>query len=59
MPAAKPTNTSPVDAFFKTLHERTEDPVHQRLLKAARRPDPSAALERELRRIMEELINET
>jgi hypothetical protein len=48
-----------LEGFFQSLTARTSDPTHLRLLKAARRGDPSGALERELARIMEELLHET
>lgn len=56
-PAASPVQTA-VETFFQSLSTRTSDPTHLRLLKAARKPDPGAALERELDRIMEELLHE-
>jgi len=47
-----------LDLFFQSLESRTSDATHRRLLKAAREVDPAAALERELSKIMEELLHE-
>jgi hypothetical protein len=54
--AAAPTA---LELFFNSLDKRTQDPVHRRLLKAARKDDPSSSVERELRKIMEEILRET
>lgn len=65
MPAMPVGNASPeavtstLDAFFKALEERTKDAVHLRLLQAARKPDPEGALEKELARIVKEIVDET
>lgn len=48
-----------LDLFFQSLESRTSNATHLRLLKAARRADPATALERELSKIMEELLHET
>src|SRR2546429_2693126 len=50
------TQDSPLSRFLHALESRTSDPIHLRLLKAAHRPEAAAALERELRRIMEDLL---
>jgi hypothetical protein len=55
---ASPLNSA-FEVFFQSLEGRTSDATHLRLLKAARKRDPAAALERELRKIMEELLHET
>ena len=55
--AAAPLPTA-LDLFFQSLESRTSDATHLRLLKAARKADPAAALERELSKIMEELLHE-
>jgi hypothetical protein len=47
-----------LELFFKNLERRTDDPVHQRLLKAAQKADPSSSIERELAKIMEEILRE-
>jgi hypothetical protein len=47
-----------LDLFFRSLESRTSDATHRRLLKAAREVDSAAALERELSKIMEELLHE-
>lgn len=49
---------SALETFFQSLATRTSDATHLRLLKAARRTDPASALERELGKIMEELLHE-
>jgi hypothetical protein len=54
--AATPTA---LDLFFKSIEKRTDDPVHRRLLKAAQKDDPSGSVERELKKIMEEILYET
>lgn len=58
----KQTTVSPqpsaLEVFFQSLGERTTDATHLRLLKAARKADPTAALEKELGKIMEELLHE-
>lgn len=54
--AAAPTA---IELFFKSLESRTDDPVHRRLLKAAQKDDPSSSVERELAKIMEEILRET
>jgi hypothetical protein len=56
---SKSSPSSALDAFFRDLESRTSNAIHLRLLKAAQKSDPSAALERELGRIMEELLRET
>ncbi len=56
--AAAPTGPSALDVFFTSLESRTSDPTHLRLLKAARKSNPAAALEKELAKIMEELLRE-
>jgi hypothetical protein len=57
--AKKPSvERTAVDKFFEAVESRTEDPIHRRLLKAARKEEPGPALERELHRIIEELLNE-
>jgi hypothetical protein len=49
---------TPLELFFQTLESRTSDTTHLRLLKAARKADPATAVERELGRIIEELLRE-
>jgi hypothetical protein len=55
MTSPRPDESS-IDRFLARIEERTTDPVHQRLVKAARRPDPKAAMENELARIIEEIL---
>lgn len=56
--AAKVPERSAVKTFFESVESRTSNPVHLRLLKAAAKEDPSAALERELGRIVQEILDE-
>jgi hypothetical protein len=48
-----------LELFFKSLESRTDDAIHRRLLKAAQKDDPSSSIERELVKIMEEILRET
>lgn len=57
--ASKPNGRTVLNAFFQSVEVQTSDPVHLRLLKAAAKPDPGAALERELTRIVQEILDET
>ena len=57
--AAVARSPTAFDFFFQSLESRTSNPTHLRLLKAARKADPAAALEHELNKIMEELLHET
>ena len=50
--------TATLDSFFKSLESRTTDPIHLRLLRAARKPNHTAALEREFSKVVEELLRE-
>lgn len=54
-----PPSTTALNAFFRDLEERTTDPVHQRLIKAARKADPAVALDRELAKLIKEIVDET
>jgi hypothetical protein len=49
---------SALDLFFRSLESRISDPIHLRLVKAARNADPDAALEREFEKVIAELIRE-
>jgi hypothetical protein len=51
-------SASSVEAFFTTLRVQTADPVHLRLITAARRTDPGASMESELNKIIIELLDE-
>jgi hypothetical protein len=55
---AVPPPPSALEAFFQSLQARTSNPTHLRLLQAARKADPASALEKELGKIMEELLHE-
>lgn len=56
--AARAPNHPALKAFFESVKLRTSDPVHLRLLKAAAKEDPDAALEKELERIVQEILDE-
>ena len=58
-PAAAGHVPSALDSFFQSVESRTSNPTHLRLLNAARKGDPVSSLERELSKIMEELLHET
>jgi hypothetical protein len=58
-PHGQPSQPSALGTFFRAVEKRTSDPTHLRLLNAAREADPAAALEKELDKIMEELLHET
>lgn len=58
MPAKRALSPA-LEAFFQAIEKRTTDPVHRRLVAAARRKDPAVSLDREFERIMQELTNET
>jgi len=53
-----PSARTALEEFFTFLESRTSNAIHLRLLKAARKPDPAGALEKELAKIMEELLRE-
>lgn len=50
---------SAVEQFLRAVEAKTTDSVHQRLLKACRKANPSSALEAELRAILSGISNET
>ena len=54
----QPNSDSALQHFFALLESRTTDPVHKRLVTAAKAPAPGPALERELELIMNTIINE-
>jgi hypothetical protein len=49
---------SALEQFLQAVEKRTSNPIHHRLLKACRQPNPSGALEAELQTIVSEIINE-
>jgi hypothetical protein len=56
--ASKSVADSSTSRFLTSLETRVSDPVHRRLLKAARKANPASALESELRAILDETLNE-
>ena len=51
-----PTKT--LRAFFDRVAGLTDDPLHARLLKAAEKREPQAALEREFEKAIKEILDE-
>lgn len=47
-----------LEVFLSSVESRTDNTTHLRLLRAARKPNPPAALVREMEKIMEELLRE-
>jgi hypothetical protein len=56
---ARAPNYTALKTFFESITLRTSDPVHLRLLKAASKENPDTALEKELDRIVQEILDET
>lgn len=56
--AARTPNRPALNAFFESVKARTSEPVHLRLLKAAAKGDPTTALEKELEKIVQEILDE-
>ena len=58
---AKPQATSPSanEAFLRSVERRVTDPVHLRLLRACRDPNPTMAMERELGQALLDILHET
>lgn len=58
--SANPTGPEPstLERFLATVAEKTNDPVHLRLLRACRVSQPTPALEAELQAIVREILNE-
>ena len=50
---------SALEKFIQAVEKRISNPHHHRLLKVCLEANPSAALEKELRTIASEIINET
>jgi hypothetical protein len=48
-----------VEEFLAAVESKTADEAHRRLLRACRKENPTAAMEAELKLIVEEIINET
>jgi hypothetical protein len=47
-----------LETFLKSIEAQTTDVTHLRLIKAARKSNPAASVERELVKVMEEILNE-
>jgi hypothetical protein len=56
--AERTPNHTALTAFFESVKSRTSDLVHLRLLKAAAKEDPAPALEKELEKIVQEILDE-
>lgn len=56
---AKASDLGALKAFLSAVEERTSHPVHLRLLEVAAGSDPGPSLERELGRIIQEIVDET
>jgi hypothetical protein len=56
-PFTAPATVSPVEAFLRLVEAETTDPAHLRLTEAVRSRDPVAALEKELGKIILELLS--
>lgn len=50
--------TKTVEDFFRRVEALTDEPLHTRLLGAARRKEPQAALENELKKAIQEILDE-
>lgn len=48
-----------VDEFLTAVEKKTADKTHRRLLRACRQNDPVAAIEAELKLIIEEILHES
>ena len=53
-----PSATHPVERFLKAIESKTSAPPHARILKAARAPDPTAAMNMELSKLADEIVDE-
>jgi hypothetical protein len=52
-------NTTPrVSVFLTAVEAKTDNEVHRRLLRACRTESPDADMEAELKRILDELLDE-
>ena len=56
--STKTPEVSALEKFFRTVEERTDDAMHRRLIRAAKRKDPAGALEAELGRVVQEILDE-
>lgn len=54
-----PLEESTLERFLAAVADKTNDPVHLRLLRACRAALPGPALEAELQTIVKEILNET
>jgi DNA-binding HxlR family transcriptional regulator len=57
--ASRKSPSRPLEKFFERVEGRTQDPVLGRLVNAARQDEPADALERELKKIIQEILDET
>ncbi len=56
--AGREGSTKTLRAFFGRVEGLTDDPVHVRLIGAARKKDPEVALEKELKKVIQEILDE-
>ena len=47
-----------LEQFLQAVEGKTDDPIHKRLLKASRGENPTESLEKELGKIISEIIDE-
>lgn len=53
------TQASPIlETFFQAIEAQTQNSTHLRVLKAARKPNPTVSVENELAKVMEEILHE-
>jgi hypothetical protein len=56
--SSKTPGVGALEKFFRNIEERTQDATHRRLIRAARKKHPTNALEAELGRIVQEILDE-
>lgn len=54
----EPQDMSAIERFFQAVESRTDDAMHRRLVRAAKKKDPAGALEAELGRVVQEILDE-
>jgi hypothetical protein len=52
-------SSSTVEGFVAAISRKTQNPVHQRLLRVCREADPGTAMVAELTKIIDEILHET
>lgn len=51
--------TARVAEFLDAVKKKTDDKIHHRILHACRRGDPTTCVEKELTKVIEEILHET